>query len=199
MHLRRTSAGIATSLVALATFGAALPSGAADTEVQFTVTANSSALSVAVGDINAVVDNAGANPIVDALNGATLTDTLPTVTVTDKRGQVLAGWTLTVAGEDFVSTTNAGHKVTASNVRIYNNVADATALTTALGGALSGMTVTGGAFTGTTSSLAAPYTLLAGTTTLGNGSVVITPTAAVTIPAGTQAGTYTGTVSYTAS
>jgi hypothetical protein len=198
MHLRRTSAGLATSLVALATFGAALPSGAADTEVQFTVTASSSALSVTVGSGTATVES-GSNAVVDALTGDTLTDTLPTVTVTDQRGQLLAGWTLTVAGEDFVSTTNAGHKVTASNVRIYNNVADATALTTALGGALSGMTVTGGAFTGTTSSLAAPYTLLAGTTTLGNGSVVITPTAAVTIPAGTQAGTYTGTVSYTAS
>ena len=61
------------------------------------------------------------------------------------------------------------------------------------------MVVTGGELTAGTSDLATPYTLVTGTTTLGNGSVTYTPAMDVTVPAGTPAGTYTGTVTQTVS
>ncbi|CAN5316888.1 hypothetical protein BH23ACT9_BH23ACT9_05900 [soil metagenome] len=190
MHKRTT----ATSLLAAAALVSAMtvPAGAIDTEVQFTVTANTAGLSVATA---AGPTTVGGAPLFSPTAG-TITGTLPTVTVTDARGTLLAGWTLAVVGEAFVSGTNS---VAATNARVYNDVADATALTTALGSALDGMTLTGGEFTVGTKSLAASYTLLAGTTPTGNGSVAFTPTIDVTIPALTPVGTYSATVSYTVS
>ncbi len=199
MFSRRTIASATLGALALTTF-AAVPSGAADTEVQFTVLADSSALSVAVDAASATVEGTGPL-LVDLAGGASLSDTLPNVTLTDGRGQIGAGWTMNVVGENFVSTTDAGDTVAATNARIYNNVLNPTALTAGFAtGVLNNMAVLGGEFSVGTNNLSTSYALLSGTSTgLASGSVTITPTIDITIPAGTQAGTYTGTVSYTAS
>ena len=197
MDMPRTLTAILASTTLLAT---AVPVGAADTEVQFTVEASSSALSVAVADpgVPVTVDDSGINPVVDALSGASIIDTLPQVTVTDQRGQSFAAWILEVQGEDFVN--GDGDVLGAANARVYNDALDVDTLTDALTGVLTGMTLSGGEFTGGGANLGSKYTLLAGNAgLLGNGSVSITPTIAITIPSSTQAGTYSGTVTYTAS
>ena len=191
------SAGIAGTL--LATVLGVAGASAEDVDVSFTVEANAGGLSVASAATSAAVANGASNPVFDAANAATFSDTLPDLTVTDQRGTLLAGWTVSASGSDFVNGSDSNHTVAASNARVYNNVADATALTTALGGALAGMTVTGGEFNVGLNNLGTQYDLLTGTTPLGNGSVVVTPTIDVTVPANTPAGTYTGTVTFTAS
>jgi hypothetical protein len=192
---RRRLAALAAGTTAFAAL-AAVPSAASNVSVSFTVGANASGLSVSSAAASATVDNSGSNLVFDPAGAGTITDTLPAVTVTDKRGQLAAGWTLSVSGTAFTSGSNS---VAASNARVYNDAADVTALTGVLGGALSGMVVTGGEMAVGTSNLGTPYTLLSGTTTLGNGSVTATPTMRVAVPAGTPIGTYTGTVTYTAS
>lgn len=195
--LAKSTAG-ALAAAAIAT-ALAVPATAEDVEVQFTVETNNAGLSVSSAAASAAVDDGGSNPLFDALSNASFSDALPSVTVTDERGTLLAGWSLSVSGEDFVNTSDGSQTVAASNARVYNNFADASALTTALGGLLSGMTVTGGEYNAGGNDLSAPYTLLSGATPLGDGSVQVTPTMDVTVPAGTPAGTYTATVTYTAS
>lgn len=179
----------------------AVPAAAtgADTTVSFTVAA-SGALAVSQAASTATLTDGGGALSFDALSDGTVSGTLPATTVTDDRGTPLGGWTVAVvATGDWENSADDSITVGAENARAYFDVASASALTTALGGALSGMAVTGGEFNVGTSDLATSYTLLSGTTTLGNGSVTFSPAIDITVPAGTPAGTYSAVVRQTVS
>jgi hypothetical protein len=172
---------------------------AADDSVSFTVTAAGAGLSLSAAGTTSTIDSGGSDPVFDALSSGTVTGNLNAVTVTDARGTLLGSWTVTVSGTSWINGSDATVTVAASNGRAYLDAADLTALTTALGGSLTGMTLTSAELTAGTSNLGTPYTLVAGTTALGNGEVTYTPAISVTVPANTPAGTYTATVTQTVS
>lgn len=188
MH-RRILAATAT----LAVLAVPATAVGADTTVSFEVTAAAGGLSIsqaaATADLGTEEFSAGAGSI---------SGTLPETTVTDVRGTLLAGWTVTVSSAAPFENGD-GDTIPLSNVHVYNDVASVGALTTALGGVLSGMTLSGGEFNVGANDLSSPYTLLSGVSTLGNGSVDFTATVDVTIPAATPIGTYETVISQTVS
>lgn len=184
---RRILATAATLALLAATASAAAGS---DTTVSFEVQAAAGGLSISQAAATATLSS----NTFSAGSASTASGTLPETTVTDVRGTVAAPWTVTVSSAAAFSD-GSGNTVALTNARVYNNVADLTALQTSLSAALTGMTVSGGEYSGGTSNLSSSYTLLAGNTTLGNGSVDFTPAVSVTVPAATPAGTYTTTVS----
>ncbi|MFP5310328.1 MAG: hypothetical protein ACLGIR_12220 [Actinomycetes bacterium] len=192
-----------TSLAAAALLLVPVGATASDTTVSFTVAASGSGLSVSQAGGTASLASGGSNPVFDALAAGTVTGSLPATTVTDQRGTLLGAWTVNVSGTDFVNGADATVTVARSNARVYLDAANLAGLTTTLGGALSGMTLTSAELTAGTNNLGsnagAGYTLIAGTTAVGNGSVTYTPAMQVTVPAATPAGTYTATVTQTVS
>ena len=193
----------ATSLAATALLLVPVGATASDTTVSFTVAASGSGLSVSQAGGTASLASGGSNPVFDALSAGAVTGSLPATTVTDRRGTLLGAWTVTVSGTNFVNGSDASVTVPRSNARVYLDAANLAGLTTTLGGALSGMTLTSAELTAGTNNLGsnagAGYTLIAGTSALGNGSVTYTPAMQVTVPAATPAGTYTATVTQTVS
>lgn len=183
------------ALGALALLGAPAAATASDTTTSFTVAASGS-LAISQGSSTA---NAGSASY-SAGSSTSVTGTLPSTTITDSRGTPGASWSVKVkAMGAFVHGVDSGITVPASAGRVYMDAANPTAMATALGGSLSGMTLTGGAYTDTgAENLGTEYTLVSGTTTLGNGSVTYTPGVKVTIPAATPAGTYSAVVRQTA-
>lgn len=172
---------------------------AGDTSVSFTVaSAPGAALSISHDAASATLTDGGA-ALGFSLTDGTVSGQLPATTVTDQRGTLAGAWAVSVSGTDFVNDGDAGVTVGAANGRAYLDAADLTTLTGALGAGLDGMLLTGAELAAGTSDLGTPYTLVAGTTTLGNGSITYTPAMDVTVPAGTPAGTYTATVTQTVS
>lgn len=197
MIARRTTAALALGAMALATFGAAAPSGAqSSTTVTFTVS-GTGGLSVSTSGSATLGSGASLN----LLDGGALTGQLPAVTVSDTRATLgTKSWALQVAaGGDFVNQDDTDYTIDAGNGRVFVNTLNGTA--NLVTGLLGGMTITplqtdvlG------TATLAQAYNLASGTTApllAGQGS--ITPSMSVTVPAGAAAGTYTGTITYTAS
>lgn len=179
---------------------AALPAAAiaADTTVSFTIAASGS-LAVSQASGSSTIDENGSTAEYSATDSSTVTGDLPETTVTDTRGTPNANWTVTVSALDhFEHSENDSFTVDKNQGRVYMEAANAAALVTALGGDLSGMTVTGGTFTAAgAENLGSPYTLLTGKTVLGNGSIVYTPSMTLNIPAATPAGTYSAIVRQT--
>lgn len=173
----------------------------ADNTVTFTVDAAAgSNLSIANGGGSVGLDDGGANPVFDATNPGSVSGSLPATTVTDQRGELVGAWTVSVASDgDWENQADTGVTVAASNARAYLDAADLPSLVTTLGAGLDGMVLTGAELTAGTNDLGSSYTLIAGTTTLGNGSVVYTPAIDITVPADTPAGTYEAVVSQTVS
>ncbi len=197
MNFRRIAAatGAAAMLAAMTATGAV----AADTEVTFVVLASGSGLSIGQSSSTASIDDGGSDPTFDPASAGSVSGDLPTTTVTDVRGTLAAAWTVSVVGEAFANATDGAVTVAATNSHAYIDVADAPALVTLLGGALDGMLITGGEFNVGVNDLGSSYTLLSGTTTLGDGSVAFTPAIDVTIPSGTPAGSYSATITQTVS
>lgn len=193
---RLAAGGAAAAALLAATAGTAV---AVDTEVSFTVAANGAGLSVAQAGTTATIDDSGSNPVFDVVSSGSVSGDLPELTVTDQRGTLAGAWTVQAVGEAWANTADGAVTVPASNGRVYMDHATLGALTTALGAALDGMLLTGGELNVGTSDLGTAYTLLSGTTTLGNGSVDVTPRIDVTVPAETPVGTYTATVTLTVS
>lgn len=177
---------------------------AVDTTVSFTV-ASSGSLAVSQTTNTATLDNGGSDLDFNALLPGTVSGGLPALTITDDRGTLAAAWTVSVGiqadgdgDREFDNTTDTSVSVDGSNAHVYIDVADLPTLVTDL--AASGFVPTGVELVAGLNRLGgAPYTLIAGTTTLGNGSTTITPVMAVTVPAATPAGTYTATVQQTIS
>jgi hypothetical protein len=189
----------ATIAVAVMVVGAAGSAVAADDEVTFTIQASGSGLSLAASGATTTIDDGGSDPIFSATSAGSVVGAMNAVTVTDQRGALLAGWSVNVSGEAWANTSDPGVTIPASDGRVYLDAADLPGLVTLLGGALTGMTLTSAELSVGANNLGSAYTLIAGTTPLGNGSVTYTPTVAVTIPADTPAGTYSATVTQTVS
>lgn len=190
----RRPIAVAVVVAALAV-AAPVTASAGDTSVSFTVNAAAGGLSISQASGSAALSSATFN----ASGASTVTGNLPDTTVTDQRGSLAAAWTVSVSGTDFVHASTPSQVVGKANARVYLDAANLAGLTTMLGANLAGMTVTSFESNVGTSNLATSYTLVAGTTTLGDGSVTYTPRMDVNVPAGTPAGTYGATVTQTVS
>lgn len=181
----------AASLAGMVAFAA--PAGAEATAVNFTLTGGG--LSLTDASNAAVTLNSAALSV----GASTVTAALHATTVTDNRGQLLGNWKVQVSGSDYVNpSATAGYTIPKANGSMFIDVADATALV-----GTGGMVTTGVATSANKASLAAVAagsepTLVSGTTA-GTGSLTYTPSLSVTIPAQATAGTYSGTVTQTAS
>ncbi len=198
--MRRT---LRTTLAATAVVGLlAIPVAGANANsnsVSFTV-ATSSTLSVANSNGAVTLQDGGSNPMFDVLNANSVSGSLPATTVTDERGTLAGAWTVSVASDGaWENQADTSVTVAASNARVYLNAADLSTLSTALDAVTGGMVLTGAELTAGTNNLGSSYTLLSGTTTLGNGSLTYTPAIDITIPAATPAGTYEAVVNQTIS
>jgi len=123
-----------------------------------------------------------------SVTGSTVSGALGSTTVTDERGTLGHTDTVTMTTTDF--SDGAGHTVAAlNNATAYSGVATPTGV--AVPGATTAVTPvniwgTGGA-------------VLTLTSVVGSGGASYNPTVTVAIPAGSVAGTYTGTVTQTVS
>ncbi len=195
------------ALIATLTAGAMLAvpamATAADTTVTFTVASSGT---LAIGQ------TASTATLTDALNpgnslgySATLpgvvTGSLPKTTVTDTRGTLAGAWTVAVVATGaFTNQSNGAITIPASAGRAYIDAATLPAMVTALGSDLNGTVAVSAELAPVgVNNLGTSYTLISGTTTLGNGSAAYTPAVSVTVPAATPAGTYEATVRQTVS
>lgn len=179
---------------------AASPASAADTNVTFTLTGNGLSLTVPTNPdvpLNTGTLNIGSTSVSAPLNATT---------VTDQRGQLLGSWAVQVSSTDFTNddTTidvdpatpgNQPYAIGKANGAMYLG-AD---LDTLVSAATGGMVPTSAATAVAPATFGgSPVQMLAGTTA-GTGSLTYTPTLRVTIPSSAVAGTYSATVTQTAS
>lgn len=197
--VRDGRARVVGALAAVAMAGATGPAGAAGLDTSFTVLAQAGGLTVTWAASTASVDDAGDDPVFDPATATALVDDLPTLTVADDRGVVDGAWTVTASATAFVHADDPGHTVAATQARAHLDAASVADLAASLGGSLDGMTLTAAELTAGSSDLGTAYTLLAGTTPTGTGSVAVVPRLALTVPAATPAGTYTATITATVS
>jgi hypothetical protein len=197
-HTLRVLAGGAA--LALAIPAAAF---AADTNVEFQVDDYDGDLHLSLDGSEATLTAEGGG-LLDPGGGGDVTGDLPEATVTDQRGGLTQTWEVTVTGTDLVHEEYDADDddrnmpemvVDAENARVYLPVTDLSTL-----GGLTNMTLGGGTLEDDTgANLGSEYTLVSGTTLLGNGSFTYTPRMTVDVPANTPGGTYTGTVTQTVS
>ncbi len=169
-----------------------------DNDTSFTIDADSTALSIGNGGGAATLDDGGN---LTALNAGTVTGSLPNTTVTDQRGTIGATWVVSVvATGDWLNQTDNTQTVLASQGRAYLDALSIEDLEANLT-TFDGMDITGAELVGDVSdnNLGSAYTLVEGTTLLGDGQVVYTPIVEVEVPADTPAGTYVATVRQTVS
>ena len=157
--------------------------GAGDTASTFTLTGNSSGLSIAVPDGSTTPVNLGST----STGSATLSHALGNVTVTDTRGALAATWTVTGSTTNFTTgTATANETVAKANVSYFAGV----------GTAQAGQV---GAFTPVPAvalASAVPVGAWAGT---GNNTVTFNPTITFTLLPSQVAGTYSGTITHSVS
>jgi len=172
----RTTLALVGAFVA-ATAALAPAANAGDTTVTFTLTGGSLSLTA---PSSAALTTSGAISV----TGSSATGTLGSTEVKDERGTALHSVTVTMSSGAF-SRTGGGTSIAATNVTGYSGLATAT------GTAVAVPTATGQALSG------AGSTVLTLNSVLGAGGATYNPTVGVTIPAGTQAGDYSATVTQT--
>ncbi|MFD0787499.1 hypothetical protein ACFQZ8_26660 [Micromonospora azadirachtae] len=164
---------------AVASTALAAPAAAEETTVTLTV-ASAGGLSITVP--------ASAN-IGNGTEGSTVSGQLGPVTVLDQRGSLTPNWTATVIGSDFVTGGGtSGETIPAINVRYWSGSATATAG--------SGTFTPGQVDAAGQVIINVPRTAFSHAGGTGNNFATWNPTVVVDIPAGTVAGTYTGTVTH---
>ncbi|MDT7538014.1 MAG: hypothetical protein QOI82_1599 [Actinomycetota bacterium] len=171
---------VAAGTAALALTGsvlAASPAFAGDTTVTFTLAGGSLTLTA---PSSATLTPSGAIGV----TGSSATGTLGSTNVTDARGTALHSVSVTMSSTAF-SRTGGGTSIPSSGITGYSGVATPT------GTAVAVPTATGQSLD------AAGSTILTLNSVLGAGGADYNPTVSVTIPAGTQAGSYTATVTQT--
>jgi hypothetical protein len=149
--------------------------GDPNTTVTFTVTTGALAMTAP-----ATADLGSGAP------GTTISSALGTVTVTDNRALLSAAWTATASSTSF--TTGAGtanESIPASDVNYDPGDITTTGTITANGTAVT--------LSGT------PQTVVAGTAGVGNNTASWNPTLAVSVPAASVGGLYTGTLTQSVS
>jgi hypothetical protein len=178
----RKSLALAVTGLTVASRGALVPTAAnaADTNVTFTLTGGSLTLSAPGSATLTAAGNLG-------LGGTTVSGSLGNTTVTDARGSLLGSFNVDMSTTDF---TSSGNTIAKSNATAYSGAA----------------TPTGVAVPAPTTNLTAvniggatPGRILTVTGVTGSASVVYNPTVSIAIPADTVAGSYSGTVTQTAS
>lgn len=169
----------ACGLVGLVTLA---PSASAGTTGTFTLTGGSLSITEPTGTAN----NLG-TPTTTPL-GTTTSGSLGTTTIADARGS-LAGWTVSMAGTTFTTTTTGATAIPAGNAVAY--------LTTPAT-LVSGVAVVTNTHLLPASglSLGSASAFLAATAT-GSNNVTYNPSIQVTIPTTALAGAYTGTITQT--
>ena len=168
-----TTAGLAAFVPATAN---AATSGS--TPVTFTLTGG--AISLSVPSATATLTGGALS-----VAGSSVTGTLGTTTVDDARGLAVVTDTVTMSSSDF--SDGAGHTVTAAgNATGFSGVATPT------GTGIPAPTATGQDLSG------AGSTILT-VAIVGAGGATYNPTVTVAIPAGSVAGTYTGTITQSVS
>lgn len=189
--MRKLIALAAASVTALAL--AAVPASAEDTTVTFTVAAGL----LTLDNVDADATDDGNVPLgsqTSSLLGTTISGLLGTTTISDNRAS-LAGWTVSVAGTNFVSDQGTpldatdDRTIDVSKGKLYNTVP---------------VVVEGVAVVTSTHLDATTAKVLATTaasymtaTTTGSNKVTYDPTLHVTIDSTVIAGTYSGTVTQT--
>lgn len=206
MNLRKAFA-VGAGLATAATMLLAAPAQAGDTAVTFTL--QNGTLSVAVASPGSV------DLLTKTPSGALsqFTGNLLPTTVTDNRNSTL-GWTAYAYSTDFSNGgTGATNTITKSNINITVSAAEVLTVggiskiaTSGLfvptpGGANGNATHGSGVAGGSICQLAGGVLggLLGGSLVTANNSTTYTPLLTVTVPANTNDGTYTGTVSQTVS
>ena len=206
MNPRKALASVAGVAITASSLLLAAPSAqAADTAVTFNL--QQGALSIAVDAPGSVdLGTVNASGALSQFSG----NLLPT-TVTDNRNSTL-GWTAYAYSTDFTTGDGlGGNKIAKANVNISVSAASALTVggvskiaTTGLfvptpgganGDATHGSSVAGGSIAVLAGNVLS--TLLNGTLVTANSSTTYTPSLTVTVPADTNNGVYTGTVSQT--
>lgn len=175
MRARTTLTLLGAAIAASAALAPAAHAG--DTTVTFSLTGGSLSLTA---PSSATLSSSGALSI----TGSSASGTLGSTTVKDERGAALHSLTVTMSSTAF-SRSGGGTSIAASNVTGYSGVATAT------GTAVAVPTVTGQALAGSGSAI------LTLNSVLGAGGASYNPTVSVSIPAGTEAGDYSATVTQT--
>ena len=158
---------IAAATAGVLLVGLALPASADDTTTTFTLTGGE--LTLSVSPTAALTDEAS------GVDANTITGTLGAVTVTDARGGT-AGWVTSAASSTF---TGAG-------LSVSDDVAYSTGTVTETG--------TNSIAPASALSIATVQSVATATAVSGNNPAAWDPTLDVSMPAGSLAGDYTGTV-----
>lgn len=187
--MRRSVLAVVTTAVALAAVGGATGTARADTPVTFTVVTGLS--------ISQPSGTASLGAATMSLTGTSVSGSLGATTVTDTRGLLAGNWTTTIAGpsagfQDSATPTPDTVPASAASVWVDLTTATIAPLASAVPTTLHLAQATGLSLT------SAAQTLVTATTA-GSNSVTFNPTIAVTIPASTPAGTYSGLITQTVS
>ena len=181
MRSTRTKKILATAVVGVAAAAMyASPAQAVVTATQFTLSGGG--VSISTSPANATLNSA-------ATGAAALTGSLGSITVTDARGALVTGWSVTGESTDF--TTDADSDGTRGN-DAGETVPDDNVLYTGVGTPSGVVTPVGSAAV----AIADTVTVMAGTAVVGNNSVTWNPTIAITLPSNAVAGTYQGTITH---
>lgn len=183
MRTTKKTTILGAGLAGLALLAGAMPAGAVDTTVTFTLPAGG----VAVSSASATATLSTVSQAAGALT--TISGTLPELTVTDTRNQLLASWTVTASmASDF--SNGASGTIAKANATV--NSPTVGTLTQGAGG--------GGVVTPASASMAGSGGAIAtAASVVGNSTATLTPSMTVTVPRGTTAATYTGVVTITVS
>jgi len=192
---RQLAAAVLSALLLLTAASAAL---ADNVTVSFDITAAAGGLTVAAAAGSADIGDASYN----SGSATGLTGDMPNLTVTDARGTLITGWTVTASATAW--SDGGSETVTAANGVVFFPVADVAALIT--GSTLNNMNLLACACSATgatalvANNLGTPYTLATGIATglLTTPTATFSPDLYVSIPANKPVGTYTNTVTYSA-
>ncbi len=184
-------------LVPAAAFAEAT-SGSTDVEFEVADFDGDLVIDVAVPDGGVAVLTPGGGGLLDPGGDGVVSGALPATTVYDSQGGLSSSWVVTVTGTDLEHAdfgTEEG-EYDMEQLRIPANRADVSVdLSATLDNVLNMELST----PGTGGDLGDGYTLISGTTLLGNGRATYTPEMTVDVPENTPGGKYSGTVTQTVS
>ncbi|HUR48905.1 MAG TPA: hypothetical protein VMY88_05140 [Acidimicrobiales bacterium] len=171
---------LASALGIAALAGLSTPAGAAATTATFTLTGGTGLAITA--------------PASSALSGGTTESSATTATqmgavsVSDTRGALAGTWTATVSSSDFTTTGEGAPAIAKDNVSYWSGAATASSGTATR---LPGQLLAANKVT-----LDVSRTAFSASAVIGNNTAAWNPTVSVTVPAGSVAGTYTGTITH---